>query len=441
MHADLAQWLTDEAGSSDEQQLEQQLEQHAQWQEDDEVEYVDDGVSGSPASTAAKTATAASPVSSNSSRPAPSQSPQRRRSSLNASQTLVTAATGIQSSKPRKRPAPTFQLKTKKTTSYAEQYAATAGIKPAKEAMAENEQAEPNVASAVSALADNISQLAGNVEILVITPFTANGVRRPTPPACVGEAELAARYPDYFDDTAVSDEYEQTDLPATADDSPSHPISSLPHSTTTPSHATYQPYTMSDFRTLPKEVKLGRLGANVDPANVEARGKKRQQMKVLERQVREDNRRRMERVDRLRVVGGRGKEDGAGEDGGRGGGVGGGEEKQQEEEGKEVARRVASDSGGGGMDQSSLELSKGKIVSGECERKDDKKSEEKKQSDSRIRDGKRASMDRPKLADKSSGKSKAKKDAEKVDVVSQLLLEQEKERQKVMHIRQSLGLK
>ena len=422
VHADLTQWLTEEAEDDD-----QQHEQQAQWEADGENHYEDENSSGRFAAADSKTASpTANQHSSVANRSSP-QPPQPHRSSPSK------VSNPTQSTRTRKRPPPTFQPKAKKVTSYADKYAVTVGLKPVEAAAVTSLPATFNTAS--TAL-DEVEHLAANVDILVIAPFTADGVRPPSPPPCVDEAELAARYPDYFlDDTSATDEYEQADLLLH-----DHSAAAAPTTASSPS-ASYQPYTMSDFRTLPKEVKLGRLGASVDPADVEAREKKRRDMKQLEKQVREENRKRMERADKQRLAVNRVRPAAAD----TAAAVEVREEKLQEEVTEAVRQKPITVGNAGQANLAAVAArgaAKATAVKIESERTGDETLEDKRQAaDGKARNVRRASMDRVKHVDKSSGKPKVRREAEKVDVVSQLLLEQEKERQKVQHIRQSLGLK
>ena len=438
VHADLAQLLTDGDASTEQQQQ----RQAAQWEDEAESEYEDEPSNDSFAAAVATTNASTSVEHAAASTPSPSPPPQPRRSS--SSTASQPAAAASKASKPRKQHTQPFQPKTKKVASYADRYAVTVGRKQPNETKATIEQPVANAASAASPPVEDAPQPAANVDILVIAPFTADGVRQPSPPACVDEAELAARYPDYFDDTAAdadADEYEHDDEPAATDNSLSHHYATAttePHSAAVPSQPSYQPYSMSDFRTLPKEVKLGRLGANIDPADMEARQRKRRDMKELERQVRADNKKRLERADKQRRMAAVKAEEACTAASTLPSTVGiVREEKQQLDGNEEVMGKAAlpSDGGHAGKDRST-------VTAVEVERKDGDASDEKKHAtDTKVRNNRRASMDRLKQIDKSNGRTRVKRDVVEEDVVSQLLAQQEKERQKVLQIRQSLGLR
>ena len=415
VHADLAQWLSDDVECD-----EQQHEQTAQWEEQAENHSHDESHHAILAAADAKSGTPTSPHSTAATSVASFVQPSRqnRSSVAKASQSAALATVTTKASKLRKRASPAFQPKTRKAIFYADRYAETVGLKGVGEAVVTGEQAVHSTQT------DGVAQLAASVDILVIAPFTADGTRPPSPPPCVDEAELAARYPDYFnDEAAITYEYEQSDPSVSFDDLRSHTIPPTAAALSPPS---YQPYTMSDFRTLPKEVKLGRLGASVDPVDVEARERKRREMKELERQVREENRRRMERADKQRVAAIRAKAVQSDAVALSTPVVQVREEKQQEE----------------GQNGPTAEPATASPASVGCESKDGGHSEENKQAeDGKVRSVRRAGVGKMKRVDRSSGKVNVKRVAEKADEVSRLLSEQEKERQKVTHIRQSLGLK
>ena len=100
------------------------------------------------------------------------------------------------------------------------------------------------------------------------------------------ESSLAQRYPDYFPSP-------NDPLPP-----PLHNTSPCPPPSLPPSVPSFTPYTLSDFRTLPREVRLTSLGSSVDPAHVDAYRRKRREMREMERQVREENARRLAAVKR-----------------------------------------------------------------------------------------------------------------------------------------------
>ena len=429
VHADLTRWLADE-GESCEQQP-QQPQHFSQWESEDDVGSGDEQPRDSLTSPDAKSDNSVVARPSHTSAASMPQPAQPRRSSLTkAAHGLAAASSAAKASKPRKQAKLTYQPATKRAASYAERYGATV-LKPACEVEVIAEMASDNLSP--PARDDAVSALAAGVDILVIAPFTADGVRPHFPPdACTDEAELAARYPDYFSYEATADD----------DDARSAANDMLPldqaTTTTTSSPPAYQPYTMSDFRTLPREVKLGRLGANVDPADVEARETKQRRMKELERQVRDENKRRMERADKQRAEAAqrvREEQSGAADTTQEGA-----EEKPRVEDVNDRNRRATKASGG--MSGATAGVMEAVVVP--VERRGLAllaKREERKRVTGAAQSDRRVSAEGPKPTGATSGKAKVKREAEKTDLLGQLLLEQEKERQKVSHIRQSLGMR
>ena len=346
--------------------------------------------------------------------------------------------------------------------SYAEKYAMQTGIKPealpATQQLRETEQtaaysaaADAAAASAYSSPADSPS--ASHVDILLIappTPLPSNSCSSASAaasalPACEDEASLALRYPDYFDSLSLTDD-------ASASSASAEPAASGSLQPS-PSPPAYRAYTLSDWRSLPRDVRLGSLGASLDPAEVDARRRKQREMRQLERDVREQNARRRqreqekerekerERESRLRAEQSDEKAEA--------------EKKtaleisssgSSKDRGRAFASRVAKprpgaakgsvrEEGGKKAAEAGKEQVKEPGSTGEKEERKEERKEPLKLSKEVVSGSRRGRVQR---AEVKRSVSSGQPDS---DALLQLVAEQEKERRKVQQIRQSLGLK
>ena len=177
--------------------------------------------------------------------------------------------------------------------SYAEKYAHTTA---APTASGEAKQSEKEVKENLEPFTPSAPH--SHADVLVIAPSTplqsshcaTSASLTSAQPPCSDESTLALRYPEYF---PSEEEDEQATSPLLSSASSASPTSAS-------SFASFTPYTLSDFRTLPREVRLGSLGPSTDPDVIERQRQKRRAMKESERRIREQNALRLDRQRRER---------------------------------------------------------------------------------------------------------------------------------------------
>ena len=214
-------------------------------------------------------------------------------SNSDSSSTTAAATSSRPRRVPVRPPAQPFQPKTKKATSYTDRYAAIVPPPQLPPHRASSPQPTEELKESLEPPYGSLFPPASHSDILVVAPFTPlHPTSDPhssltTPPPCLDESSLALRYPDYFPSLHPG-------LPPSLSPTPASPSSSSPSpSPPPPPPPSFTPYTLSDFRTLPREVRLTSLGSSVDPAQLDATRRKRRERQQLELQVRQENARRI----------------------------------------------------------------------------------------------------------------------------------------------------